>query len=245
MTWQGEGVDFDNYQKDMKSNRLDKYSMRHWMRSDETRNILIVDDLRTQSFKILDHILYNSITKKPIYRPCRGSMPCELCDKKVIAIPFVFLTVIDFTPYTNKSGKQYTHFKKLMAIGAKNDLPLFINKYKEHGGTKLTLWKVFRKPEGKSFGDDWTFVKRADEAKLKAKGVDYSVLDYEAMIKSVKDQDYRPLISAPGITWSTVDKSKPEKDAAQDLGMEDIEDHGTTNKPATATDQAKPNEDPF
>jgi len=181
----GQATDFGNNDRS-----------RLWMRPGESRTIIFLDDLEWKRdidgdvipvvpFCRYEHkVLFNDDWKNPVYVTCtKGISPCKFCDMNFRRQHVGALTVLDVTPFVDKTTGEtkVRPFKKLLVAPPSTMVVIEAKKQKKGGNLKGLKYSVARhdRKQARS-GQDFEFEAVAEMAAYNKEGLDIAPYGFTA-----------------------------------------------------------------
>lgn len=223
----------------------------------ETKEIIICDS--EPNFFRYEHNMMDPVTKKwSIFTGCtKENDNCPICEATGRESYYaMYLTVIDFTPFTTKSGEKIEFSRKLLVVKT-NQQKKFIRKFRNDGTLRGALFEMNRDGDkDSSIGNDIEFIEYVKEEELATYSRQWSdkdgkihtencdePYDYDKIFPPQSTEELRRIVGAPPTPGSrahsreALEEENQDDDNWEDTATQDTVweegDASETDKPAT------------
>jgi hypothetical protein len=166
----------------------------------ETKSIIVVDE--KPDFFLYEHNMKNPRTGKwGMFIPCLKEVDnCPICEQVGESYYAMYLTVIDLSPFTTKSGETIEFSRKLLVVKPSQQKK-FIRRYEKEGTLRGAAFDCSRdKDKESSIGGDIEFLEMVPEAELRQYTRSWTDKDGKKHVETCHEPfKYEELIEVPTV----------------------------------------------
>lgn len=235
---------------------------RLYLKAGDTKEIVILDDSLDDLFFTYEHNLKNNKTGYwDIYTGCvKEDQICPICESAERESYYaLMLSVIDFTPYTDRKGTEHEFSRKLMCVKP-GQIGKFLRFIKREGSLRGAVFTLSRDGDSDpQIGNDIEFVEFIEEEAL----IEYErewtdregkvhveqcseVFDYDKLFPPATSEELAEVVGArpaPGSAREVAEEFKEEDDEDME-GDEELEDEDQEDKPWEDDEEEEEEEKP-
>lgn len=226
---------------------------RLYLKSGDTKEIVILDDALEDLFFTYEHNLKNPQSGYwDIYTGCtKENQVCPVCEGTNRESYYaLMLSVIDFTPYTDRKGVEHEFSRKLMCVKPAQ-IGKFLRFVKKKGTLRGAVFELSRDGDSDpQIGNDIEFVEFMEEDELssyertwedregKLHTEDCSeVYDYDALFPAVTNEELAKFVGGGAAVAGSSREAEEELDDDMEAD-EDLEDEDQDDTPWDAEEKA-------